>query len=97
MSPAAQEEEVAAYLDRSQDPAHDPVLTVGLRGTLGDVAGDYPEYPVATAVGLRDTLGDVAGDYPQYPSAAVLAAQALARGGDLSRQMAPTAAGERAK
>lgn len=69
----------------------------GLAGSLGDQAGDYPMYPAASAyAGLAGSLGDQAGDYPEYPSAAVIAARALARDGDLSQQMAPTAAGARA-
>ena len=89
-----------ALVNRDQDPWGDldrQIAFVGMGGTLGDQAGDYPMYPAASAyAGLAGSLGDQAGDYPEYPSAAVIAARALARDGDLSQQMAPTAAGARA-
>ena len=89
-----------ALVNRDQDPWGDldrQIAFVGMGGTLGDQAGDYQMYPAASAyAGLAGSLGDQAGDYPEYPSAAVIAARALARDGDLSQQMAPTAAGARA-
>jgi len=89
-----------ALVNRDQDPWGDldrQIAFVGMGGTLGDQAGDYPMYPAASAyAGLAGSVGDQAGDYPEYPSAAVIAARALARDGDLSQQMAPTAAGARA-
>ena len=89
-----------ALVARDQDPWGDldrQIAFVGMGGTLGDQAGDYPMYPATSAfAGLAGSLGDQAGDYPEYPSAAVIAARALARDGDLSQQMAPTAAGARA-
>jgi len=89
-----------ALVNRDQDPWGDldrQIAFVGMGGTLGDQAGDYPMYPATSAfAGLAGSLGDQAGDYPEYPSAAVIAARALARDGDLSQQMAPTAAGARA-
>ncbi|MEY4643204.1 MAG: hypothetical protein RLZZ596_35 [Pseudomonadota bacterium] len=89
-----------ALVNRDQDPWGDldrQIAFVGMGGTLGDQAGDYPMYPATSAfAGLAGSVGDQAGDYPEYPSAAVIAARALARDGDLSQQMAPTAAGARA-
>lgn len=77
-----------------EDPWGDLDRQIAFVARDQDPWGDLDSQIAMVASG--GTMGDQAGDYPEYPSAAVIAERALARGGDLNQQMAPTAAGGQA-